>query len=88
MQTSIKTRISDELKDNASQVLNNCGLNVSTAIRLFLEQVVKQQGLPFAVTSKPSAKTAAALIEAADIEQTARDHYSSLEGMMDAMRRD
>ncbi|XBS71307.1 type II toxin-antitoxin system RelB/DinJ family antitoxin [Acerihabitans sp. KWT182] len=35
MQTSIKVRISKELKDNANHVLSDCGLNVSTAIRLF-----------------------------------------------------
>ncbi|NDL64297.1 type II toxin-antitoxin system RelB/DinJ family antitoxin [Acerihabitans arboris] len=88
MQTSIKARISDELKDNASQVLSDCGLNVSTAIRLFLEQVVKHQGLPFEISNKPSAKTAAALKEATEIERADDLHHSSIESMLGSMRRD
>ncbi|MGY3178772.1 addiction module RelB/DinJ family antitoxin [Ewingella americana] len=49
METSIKARVSEELKREAAEVLHDCGLNVSTAIRLFLEQVVKSGGLPFEV---------------------------------------
>ncbi len=81
MQTSIKTRISDELKVNATHVLSDCGLTVSAAIRLFLEQVVHDQGIPFKIQRKPSAKMTTALNEAADIEASANHRYQSIDGM-------
>lgn len=45
----IRARIDSELKANAARVLAACGLELSDAIRLFLQQVVAHQGLPFEV---------------------------------------
>jgi len=61
--TDARSRIEPELKDRASNVLAECGLNLSDAIRLFLRQVVAQQGLPFEVRT-PNAVTVAAMKEA------------------------
>lgn len=78
MQTSIKTRLSEDLKNDAMLVLNDCGLTVSMAIRLFLEQVVKFQGLPFPVKCRPSAKTMTALRQADEIESLKRNTVTAL----------
>ncbi len=59
----IRSRIDPDLKENATRVLAACGLNVSDAVRLFLHQVVTQNGLPFAVKA-PNAVTRAAMAEA------------------------
>lgn len=45
----IRARVNSELKANAARVLAACGLEPSDAIRLFLQQVVAHQGLPFDV---------------------------------------
>ncbi|OCQ53794.1 Antitoxin DinJ [Photorhabdus australis subsp. thailandensis] len=82
MQTSIKTRISEELKSNATTVLHDCGLTVSSAIRLFLEQVVQYQGLPFEIKRHPSAKTLTALLEAKELEVKAKHRYHSIDAML------
>jgi DNA-damage-inducible protein J len=77
--TEVRSRISHELKMEASDVLNGCGLNVSSAIRLFLEQVVREQRIPFEVKRRvPSAKMAIALKEAELIEK----QFSSMDEMM------
>ncbi len=60
--TDIRSRIEPELKDQASAILADCGLNISDAVRLFLRQVVAQQGLPFAI-KQPNATTLAAMKE-------------------------
>ncbi|AKX57724.1 type II toxin-antitoxin system RelB/DinJ family antitoxin [Thiopseudomonas alkaliphila] len=60
--------MSADLKQEATEVLQGCGLNVSSAIRLFLEQVVQEQKLPFEVKRHPSAKMKIALQEAKAIE--------------------
>lgn len=59
-------RIAPELKEQARVVLKGCGLNMSDAVRLFLEQVVARQGLPFDATT-PNATTQAAMREAREI---------------------
>ena len=47
----IRARIDSELKANALRVLAACGLEPSDAIRLFLQQVVAHQGIPFDIRS-------------------------------------
>lgn len=47
----IRARIDSELKANALRVLASCGLEPSDAIRLFLQQVVAHQGIPFNIRS-------------------------------------
>ena len=45
----VRARINAELKADAARVLAACGLEFSDAIRLFLQQVVAHQGLPFEI---------------------------------------
>jgi DNA-damage-inducible protein J len=47
----IRARIDSNLKANAVRVLAACGLEPSDAIRLFLQQVVAHQGIPFEIRS-------------------------------------
>jgi addiction module RelB/DinJ family antitoxin len=50
----VRSRIDSDLKRRASQVLAACGLEPSDAIRLFLQQVVAHNGIPFAVRGAAS----------------------------------
>lgn len=68
MTVDVRSRVEPELKREAAAVLNAAGLDVSTAIRLFLRSVVETGGLPIAVP-RPNAKTLAA-IRAAKAGQT------------------
>ena len=45
----VRARIDSDLKAQASRVLAACGLEPSDAIRLFLQQVVAHNGIPFAI---------------------------------------
>ena len=44
--------VSPELKEQAETVLNKLQIPVSTALNMFLQQVVTQQRIPFEVTTK------------------------------------
>ncbi|MDR1447986.1 MAG: type II toxin-antitoxin system RelB/DinJ family antitoxin [Candidatus Ancillula sp.] len=44
--TTITVRLDSDLKSEASDVLNNIGLDLSTSIKLFLRQTVLQRRLP------------------------------------------
>ena len=82
--TDVRSRIEPDLKDRASEVLAACGLNLSDAIRLFLRQVVVQEGLPFAVKT-PNATTIAAMKEARSMRRT---KFGSAQELFDDLEKD
>ena len=47
MKTVLQIRIDSDLKEYASQAFEEMGLDLSTAIRLFLKQTVAEHSLPF-----------------------------------------
>ena len=49
---SVFTRVSPELKEQAEAVLDKLQIPITTAINMFLQQVVNHQGIPFEVTTK------------------------------------
>lgn len=62
MTAEVRTRVTPDLKEQATEVLSTCGLNVSDAVRLFLTKVVTEGGIPFAIKT-PNAATIAAMRE-------------------------
>ncbi len=51
--TQVNFRIDDEVKENAERALKAMGLNMSTAITMFLTKVGREQRIPFEITSDP-----------------------------------
>ena len=49
----IQIRVDDELKEKAVEVFEKNGLDLSTAIRIFLKKSVNTDGIPFSVIAKP-----------------------------------
>ena len=43
-------RIEPELKAEAKEILEGLGLNLSSAINIYLKAVVRQKGIPFEIT--------------------------------------
>jgi len=54
-QTNINIQTDSELKAKAQLILADLGLDMSTAINVFLSQIVHKQAIPFEIT-KPVAK--------------------------------
>ncbi len=46
----LQVRIDDSLKNQAAEVFDNLGIDTSTAVRMFLKRVVKENGIPFSMT--------------------------------------
>lgn len=44
---SISFRIDEQLKNEADKVLNEIGLNMTSALVMFLQQVVNKRAIPF-----------------------------------------
>ncbi len=68
--TAINVNVDTKIKEEATNILKGLGLNMSTAINMFLAQVVKRDGIPFEVVNpKPTKDLLEALEEARIIEK-------------------
>ena len=54
--TQINVRVEDKTKRLASKTLADIGLDMSSAVNLFLKQVIVDQGLPFTPSTKDAKK--------------------------------
>jgi len=60
--TNLNIRIDEELKRQADAIFSELGLNMSTAINMFLRYSVRYGGIPFELrVEKPNAETLAAI---------------------------
>jgi len=44
---SLQIRVDEELRDQAQQIASDLGMDLTTAVRIFLKQLVTHKGLPF-----------------------------------------
>lgn len=50
---NLSIRINRELKENAETLFGELGMNLTTALNVFLRQAVRQGGIPFSVQIDP-----------------------------------
>jgi len=48
----VNIRIDDELKMRADSIFAELGLNMTTAVTMFIRQTIRQGGIPFAITTR------------------------------------
>ncbi|MCR5826389.1 MAG: type II toxin-antitoxin system RelB/DinJ family antitoxin, partial [Oscillospiraceae bacterium] len=61
--TNLNIRTDKEIKDQAERVMSELGLNMTTAVNLFLRAVIREHGIPFALKLDVPNETTAAAIE-------------------------
>ena len=61
--TNINVRVDTDLKQAAESLFSDLGLDMSSAITMFLKSAVSNDGIPFEVKRVPNAETRAALAE-------------------------
>ncbi len=65
---TINVNVDINIKKQANAILNDLGLNMSTAINMFLAQIIKQDGIPFEIKNpKPSKELKKSLEESEKI---------------------
>ena len=45
--TTINVRVTEQVKNDLEKVLDQMGLNISSAVNMFFRQVIMDEGLPF-----------------------------------------
>ncbi|MBW7522157.1 type II toxin-antitoxin system RelB/DinJ family antitoxin [Streptococcus pneumoniae] len=78
---SISIRLDSEVKEQAQQVFSNLGMDITTAINIFLRQAIQYQGLPFDVRLDENRKLLQVLT---DLDQN-RNMSQSFESVSDLM---
>ena len=89
--TNINVRVDAELKKSAEALFNDLGLNMSTAITMFLKSAVNHDGIPFEIRHQtPNAETKAALAEYSEMKKHPENYkrYSSFDELMDEVLTD
>lgn len=86
-QTNLNIRTDKEVKTSAEKVFAQLGLNMSTAVNIFLRQAIRQGGLPFEVKlDVPNETTAAAIREGKDIIKDSKAHgYKNMDDLKAAL---
>ena len=79
--TSMSIRLDSEVKQQAQQVFNHLGMDMTTAINIFLRQAIQYQGLPFDVRLDENRKLLQVLT---DLDQN-RNMSQSFESVSDLM---
>jgi len=81
-QANISIRIDEKLKQKFDKLCDELGLNMSTAINLFIKTVVREQGIPFALSindyNKETQQVIADVHNGIGLSKT----YSSVDEMM------
>jgi len=82
-----QVRIDSEIKEQASKLFDSLGLDMSSAVNLFLHQCILRGGLPFSVElPQYSTDTLEAILEAKRISRdTSIKGYKTLEELKAAL---
>ena len=85
--TNLNIRTDQTVKDQAEQLFNELGLNMTTAVNLFLRAVVREHGIPFALKlDTPNDTTAAAIEEGRRLlADPSAPRYSSMDSLKAAL---
>ncbi|WP_338553504.1 type II toxin-antitoxin system RelB/DinJ family antitoxin [Paenibacillus sp. KS-LC4] len=51
-QTNINIRMDEDLKKEAESLFSDLGLNMTTAVNIFVRQSIRQGGIPFEITTQ------------------------------------
>ncbi len=81
MSSTITVRVDDKVKKEAATVFKNVGLDMSTAINVFLKQVIRSNGIPFPISADiPNKVTLHAIKETEKGEMAS---FSSIDELME-----
>ena len=81
----IQVRIDEETKQKADSLFADLGFDTPTAIRIFLNQSIRREGMPFEVAKPvPNARTLVTLLNNMDIVPKTYDSFREILEEVDA----
>ena len=85
--TNLNIRTDKAVKDQAEKIFNELGLNMTTAINVFLRATIREHGIPFELKlDVPNETTAAAIEEGRKMmSNPSAPRYSSMDALKTAL---
>lgn len=85
--TNLNIRTDKDIKYQAEEIFNELGLNMTTAINLFLRTTIREHGIPFELKlDVPNETTAAAIDEGRKLmDDPLTPRYSSMDALKVAL---
>ena len=84
--TNLNIRIDKDVKESSEKVLEDLGINMTTAINIFLRQVIRVNGIPFEIKGNtPNQATVKAIEESVWLANDNTKGYSNIEDLKKAL---
>ena len=85
--TNLNIRTNQVIKDQAEEIFNELGLNMTTAVNMFLRTVIREHGIPFELKLEAPNDTKAAAIEEGRklMNSPSAPRYSSMDALKEAL---
>ena len=85
--TNLNIRTDKDIKDQAEKIFNELGLNMTTAINMFLRTAIREHGIPFELKlDVPNETTAAAIAEGRKLmDDPSAPRYSCMDALKAAL---
>ena len=86
--SNVSFRCDAKLKKQAETLFDKLGLNMSTALTMFLSQSVREGGIPFNLTlNTPNSETVAAMLEVDEMLSNPKTKYYSAEDAIKELKK-
>lgn len=84
--TNLNICIDKTVKENSEKVFEELGLNMSTAVNIFLRQVIRVNGIPFEIKGNtPKQETIEAMEESITIANGKEKGYTNIDDLKKAL---
>ncbi len=85
--TNLNIRTDKAIKEQAEEIFNELGLNMTTAVNIFLRTAIREHGIPFELKLEvPNDTTAAAIEEGRKMmKDPSTPRYSSMDALKAAL---
>lgn len=83
--TNLNVRVDEDVKRNVEEILDEIGLNMSTAINVFLKKIIHDGGIPFSLkVEQPNRETLEAFAEVEEMKKHPEKYkgYNDIDEMM------
>lgn len=83
--TTMNIRVDSDIKNNAKEIFAELGMDLTTAVNIFLRQSIRHHGIPFELkVSVPNKETIEAIKEAQEMEKNPSlgKSYTDIDKMM------
>ena len=81
--TNINVRVDVDLKRQAEQIFSELGLNLSSAMNIFLKNAVRYGGIPFEMRLEEPNEITKRAIEDVELKRNLRGPFHSVEALME-----